>query len=100
MDIGHVPKGFFAQLPRCLVGLEACGSAHHWARELIKLWHDARMMPPAYVIPYRCAPKARITSGGRFHPESCRLIAFALSANAVIMLGLDSRHGRDVTRRD
>ena len=41
--------GFFAQLPRCLVGLEACGSAHHWARELIKLGHDARMMPPAYV---------------------------------------------------
>jgi transposase len=37
---------------RCLVGLEACGSAHHWARELIKLGHDARMMPPAYVKPY------------------------------------------------
>ena len=35
-----------------LVGLEACGSAHHWARELIKLGHDARMMPPAYVKPY------------------------------------------------
>jgi transposase len=43
---------FFAQLPKCLVGMEACGSAHHWARELIKLGHDARMMPPAYVKPY------------------------------------------------
>jgi transposase len=43
---------FFAQLPKCLVGLEACGSAHYWARELIKLGHDARMMPPAYVKPY------------------------------------------------
>src|SRR5277367_2755248 len=43
---------FFASLPRCLVGLEACGSAHHWARELIKLGHDVRMMPPAYVKPY------------------------------------------------
>ena len=43
---------FFAQLPACLVGMEACGSAHHWARELIKLGHDARMMPPAYVKPY------------------------------------------------
>jgi transposase len=32
--------------------MEACGSAHHWARELIKLGHDARMMPPAYVKPY------------------------------------------------
>src|SRR5580658_723529 len=43
---------FFAALPPCLVGLEACGSAHHWARELIKSGHDARMMPPAYVKPY------------------------------------------------
>jgi len=43
---------FFAQLPKCLVGMEACGSAHHWARELIKLGHDPRMMPPAYVKPY------------------------------------------------
>ena len=43
---------FFASLPRCLVGLEASGSAHHWARELIKLGHEARMMPPAYVKPY------------------------------------------------
>src|SRR3984893_18794439 len=41
---------FFAQLPECLVG--ASGSAHHWARELIKLGYDARMMPPAYVKPY------------------------------------------------
>src|SRR5271155_2045260 len=36
---------FFNSLPPCLVGLEACGSAHHWARELIKLGHDARLMP-------------------------------------------------------
>jgi transposase len=43
---------FFASLPPCLVGLEASGSAHHWARELIKLGHDALMMPPAYVKPY------------------------------------------------
>src|SRR5580700_8017643 len=43
---------FFASLPRCLVGLEASGSAHHWARELIKLGHEARMMLPAYVKPY------------------------------------------------
>jgi transposase len=43
---------YFAQLPRCLVGLEACGSAHYWASELIELGNDARMMPPAYVKPY------------------------------------------------
>src|SRR6201984_2837355 len=43
---------FFAQLPPCVVGLEACGSAHHWARELLKLGHDVRIMPAAYVKPY------------------------------------------------
>jgi transposase len=43
---------FFASLPSSLVGLEACGSAHHWARELVKLGHDARLMPPAYVKAY------------------------------------------------
>ncbi len=37
---------FFSDLPRCVVGLEACGSAHYWARELIRLGHDARLMTP------------------------------------------------------
>ena len=43
---------FFAELPSCLVGLEACGTSHHWARELLALGHDVRLMPPAYVKPY------------------------------------------------
>jgi transposase len=43
---------FFAKLPPCLVGLEACGTSHHWARELLKLGHEVRLMPPAYVKPY------------------------------------------------
>ncbi len=51
---------FFAQLAECLVGMEACGSAHHWARELIKLGHDARMMSPEYVRPYG-APRRRVS---------------------------------------
>jgi transposase len=43
---------FFATLPPCLVGLEACGAAHHWARELAGLGHTVRLMPPQYVKPY------------------------------------------------
>jgi transposase len=43
---------FFTELPPCLVGMEACASAHHWARELMKLGHTARLMPPRYVKPY------------------------------------------------
>lgn len=43
---------FFAKLPPCLIGMEACGTFHHWARELIALGHEVRLMPPAYVKPY------------------------------------------------
>src|SRR6476646_4229263 len=43
---------FFAKLPSSLVGMEACGTSHYWARELIKLGHEVRLMPPAYVKPY------------------------------------------------
>jgi transposase len=43
--------GFFADRPPCLIGMEACGSAHHWARELSKLGHAVRLMPPQYVKP-------------------------------------------------
>ena len=50
---------FFARLPCCLVGMEACGTSHHWARELIKLGHEVRLMPPAYVKPYG-APRRRV----------------------------------------
>ncbi len=44
--------GFFAKLPRCLVGMEACGSAHYWARELATLGHEVRLIPPQYVKPF------------------------------------------------
>lgn len=43
---------FFAGIPSCLVGLEACATAHHWARELISLGHEPRLMPPTYVKAY------------------------------------------------
>jgi transposase len=43
---------FFSRLSPCLVGMEACATSHHWARALIAMGHQVRLMPPAYVKPY------------------------------------------------
>ncbi len=43
---------YFATLPVCLIGMEACGSAHHWARRLSSLGHTVRLMAPQFVKPY------------------------------------------------
>ena len=48
---------FFAQLPPCEIGIEACGGAHYWSRELIKLGHTVKLMAPHCVIPYRTRGK-------------------------------------------
>ena len=42
---------FFAKLLPCLIGMEACSSSHHWARELTELGHEVRLIPPMYVKP-------------------------------------------------
>jgi len=43
---------FFAKLPRCLIGIEACGSSHYWARTLRELGHEVRLIPAGYVKPF------------------------------------------------
>ncbi len=43
---------FFEALPRCLVGMEACATAHYWARAIAALGHEVRLMPPQYVKAY------------------------------------------------
>ena len=43
---------FFAAQPRCVVAMEACAGAHHWACELIKLGHTVKLIPPQYVKPF------------------------------------------------
>src|ERR1700753_3691764 len=43
---------FFAELPPCLIGMETCASANYWARQIVALGHDVRLMPPQYVKPY------------------------------------------------
>ena len=43
---------FFEKQSACLVGMEACGTSHHWAHEIAALGHTVKMMPPAYVKPH------------------------------------------------
>jgi hypothetical protein len=43
---------FFSQIEPCLIGMEACGSAHYWGRELKAMGHEVLLMPPAYTKPY------------------------------------------------
>ena len=43
---------FFAKLPACLIGIEACATAHYWVRELGALGHQVKLIPPSYVKPY------------------------------------------------
>jgi transposase len=43
---------FLGQLDPCLIGMEACATSHHWAREITALGHEVRLIPPAYVKPY------------------------------------------------
>ena len=50
---------FFANLPPCVVALEACFTAHFWAREIGKIGHEVRMIPPQYVKPFG-APRRRV----------------------------------------
>jgi transposase len=48
----HQLAEFFANLPECLIGMEACGSAHHWARKLQQFGHTVKLMAPQFVKPY------------------------------------------------
>jgi transposase len=43
---------FFSKLPRCLIAMEACGTAHYWARTLVAMGHEVRLIPPSYVRAY------------------------------------------------
>ncbi len=43
---------FFKDLPPCLIGIEACATAHNWARQLLEIGHEVRLMPPGYVKPF------------------------------------------------
>ena len=66
---------FFATLPPCLIGIEACATAHYWARALTGLGHTVKLIPPAYAKPYvrrnknDAADAAEIARQAEWHPE-------------------------------
>lgn len=70
-------REFFSNIEPCRVGMEACGSAHYWARELKAMGHDVSLMPPAYTKPYvkrvRTMPSMRRPSVKRSRDLPCVL---------------------------
>src|SRR6476659_2228600 len=58
--------GFFAELPPTVIGMEACGSSHYWARELKQLGHEVKLIAPQHVKP---TLRATRTTGGT--PRGC-----------------------------
>jgi hypothetical protein len=85
---------FFASLAPCLVGLEASGSAHYWARELMALGHEARIMPPAYVKPYiSSAEERRLGCGGNLRGGDAAFDAVCRRALAHEPGGVDASQG-------
>ena len=48
----HQMHSYFRQLPACLIGMESCATSHYWARELVALGHEVRLMAAQFVKPY------------------------------------------------
>jgi transposase len=55
---------FFARQPACVVGMEACASSHHWARELIALGHEVKLMPALAATPHAAATRSALPADG------------------------------------
>ena len=81
-----VPQ-FFAELPPCLIGMEACSSSHYWAKVLTDLGHQVRLIAPQFVTPYVKSNKKVLSD--EVEPVSAR----------TVMLSLMPRRGR-ATRRE
>lgn len=61
---------FFSRLSPTLVGMEACATSHHWARQLQSLGHEVRLMPAQYVKAFRMLAWSRRSTSGE--PPACR----------------------------
>lgn len=79
---------FFANLPPCRVGLEACAGAHYWARELIKVGHDAKLISPQFVKPY--------VKGNKNDANDAEAICEAVSRPSMRFVPLKSTEQQDI----
>jgi transposase len=75
---------FFKKLSPCLVGMEACGGAHYWAREIAKCGHDVRLVPPSYVKPF-------VKRAGELDSHNWQVMEYAVTR---ILSGLNHRFAR------
>jgi transposase len=75
---------FFAALPACLVGIEACPTAHHWSRRLQALGHSVRLLPPSYVKAYlkRSKNDANDAAAKRSRVRRCGLWRRSLNSSS------------------
>ena len=64
-------RKLFSEAKPCVVGMEACGSAHYWGRELIAMGHAVRLIPPIYVKPYVKRGKNDAADAAAIEPRPC-----------------------------
>ena len=81
-------RAYFANLPGCVVGMEACASAHYWARELRALGHEVRLIPAQYVKAY--------LRGNKNDYNDARAIAEAASRADIRAVGVKTVQQQDV----
>jgi transposase len=84
---------FFTKLPPCLVGVEACGSAHYWGREIAKLGHTVKLMPPNYVKPYVKRGKTNPIDAAAICEAVTRPSMSFVPAKGIEQQGLSMLHG-------
>src|SRR5260370_15114596 len=80
--------GFLVKLEPCLVGMEACGSAHYWAREIEKLGHTVKLMSPQFVKPYR--------KGNKNDPNDAEAICEAVTRRSMRFVPIKSEAQQDL----
>ena len=79
---------FFANLPPAVIGIEACAGSHYWARELIKLGHEVRLMAPQFVKPY--------VKGNKHDANDAEAICEAVGRPSMRFLPLKSPEQQDI----